>query len=440
MRPAILLVTLAVAPLTFAPAGAKTVIVRGERGDVDTLAKDTALWTWDRDTAEKKFATLGAAWTSSAKDTLRTNDGGKIFGLQAGETLLRFDAKTGKPDSLEILLYNRGDKGDMADKDFIALLEKATKAIDEASGTKSKRFINERSAIKPGEALWAAKNATYALEWSPEKIAASNHAEFVKLILMPAGRAAAYHRDNSQRLTSFVKVDYKSADHLETNAAGDKWIKDVPMVDQGQKGYCAVASTERVLRQFGLPVDQHDLAQLAEASGSEGTDPTKLVAALRRHSGRLRLNPTVLMEINEQFLNSLVNDYNKAARKTKASPLPKVGTQEFYMTFAFDRLDGPTLLAGRGGNASAVRSFEDKIAAQIDKGLPVMWGLILGYAPENPALPQTRGGHMRLIIGYNKKTHQIIYTDSWGAGHERKSMSSENAFAVTEMLVVMSPK
>ena len=34
---------------------------------------------------------------------------------------------------------------------------------------------------------------------------------------------------------------------LKDAASGDVYIQDVPMVDQGQKGYCAVACTERVV-------------------------------------------------------------------------------------------------------------------------------------------------------------------------------------------------
>ena len=44
---------------------------------------------------------------------------------------------------------------------------------------------------------------------------------------------------------------------------GDVVIDGVPMVDQGQKGYCAVATVERLARYFGLEVDQHEMAQVA---------------------------------------------------------------------------------------------------------------------------------------------------------------------------------
>jgi len=41
------------------------------------------------------------------------------------------------------------------------------------------------------------------------------------------------------------------------------------------------------------------------------------------------------------------------------------------------------------------------------------------------------GAHMRLIIGYNENDGEILYTDSWGAGHELKRMDAEDALSIT---------
>ena len=54
-------------------------------------------------------------------------------------------------------------------------------------------------------------------------------------------------------------------------------------------------------------------------------------------------------------------------------------------------------------------------------------------------IPQAKGGHMRLIIGYNNKTNEIIYSDSWGAKHAMKRMPSDNAFPMTTGLYFMEP-
>jgi hypothetical protein len=51
-----------------------------------------------------------------------------------------------------------------------------------------------------------------------------------------------------------------------------------------------------------------------------------------------------------------------------------------------------------------------------------------------------QGGHLRLIIGYNTRTKEIIYSDTWGRGHEKKRMPIDNAFTMTRSLFSMEPK
>jgi hypothetical protein len=46
---------------------------------------------------------------------------------------------------------------------------------------------------------------------------------------------------------------------------------------------------------------------------------------------------------------------------------------------------------------------------------------------------------MRLIIGYNDKTGEILYSDSWGAGHELKRMPLAQAVSMTTGLTTLEP-
>jgi hypothetical protein len=63
---------------------------------------------------------------------------------------------------------------------------------------------------------------------------------------------------------------------------------------------------------------------------------------------------------------------------------------------------------------------------------------MLGIVPEQNA-PRTLGGHMRLIIGYNDQTGEILYTDSWGPGHELDRMSAGDAWTITTGLNTIEP-
>ena len=50
---------------------------------------------------------------------------------------------------------------------------------------------------------------------------------------------------------------------------------------------------------------------------------------------------------------------------------------------------------------------------------------------EEEQIPQAVGGHMRLIIGYNSIANEVLYSDSWGLGHEEKRMSLDDAWTMT---------
>ena len=106
-----------------------------------------------------------------------------------------------------------------------------------------------------------------------------------------------------------------------------------------------------------------------------------------------------------------------------------------------DELMEPKVLVemkARGAQASKYKKFKKDVREQIDKGIPLFWSVKLGIASE-PEIPQANGYHMRLIIGYNDKKGEIIYTDSWGAGHEFKKMRDDWAWTITKSLFYMKP-
>jgi len=69
----------------------------------------------------------------------------------------------------------------------------------------------------------------------------------------------------------------------------------------------------------------------------------------------------------------------------------------------------------------------------------VLWVVFLGVVKENPK-PVSSGGRVRLIVGYNPKTNEIIYSDNWGKGHELKKMSWEKAWAITLTALAVTVK
>jgi hypothetical protein len=220
-------------------------------------------------------------------------------------------------------------------------------------------------------------------------------------------------------------------------ATGDVLIPDVPMVDQGQKGYCVVACAERLMRYYGLPTDANELAQVANSDGTRGTNPDEMLAAVKKLGNRLRVRVRQLdaMEVKE-FL-ALIAEYNRAAKKSGARHVSTAGMM-LDVQRIFSSMDAAVLRAVRTKSKGDQEKFKREIQQRVDAGIPVLWSVILGLFPE-PGVPQEGGGHTRLIIGYNWKTEEVIFTDSWGAGHERKRMALADAMTITLGLSTIEP-
>ena len=70
--------------------------------------------------------------------------------------------------------------------------------------------------------------------------------------------------------------------------------------------------------------------------------------------------------------------------------------------------------------------------------MPVAWSVIRGKFSETPVLRQF-GGHMRLIIGYNPASDELLYSDRWGPGHEVKRLPFDQAWTITTGLYMVIP-
>ena len=49
-------------------------------------------------------------------------------------------------------------------------------------------------------------------------------------------------------------------------------------------------------------------------------------------------------------------------------------------------------------------------------------------------------GYHAIMIGYNLRTKEIIYSTPWGKGHEFKRCSFQDAYEGSNMLVGVGPK
>jgi hypothetical protein len=403
------------------------------------LALD-GLWAMKADDFQSAMAPqrLPFRWNSTTQDAARA--AGKdltLLGLPLVELIARFEA--GRASQLTAVIYARGDVGELAKEDFDALLRKSIAAFDAFTRVKfTPRGKDASSAVKAEGVYWKTARANYLLEYSFTKEVKSRgvpfRAEFIRLEISPPGNAPAM----LSSATNAPRLKFNGSLQVKRDAAtGDVWIGSVPMVDQGQKGYCVVASTERVMRYYGGDVDQNELAQIANTRTEGGTSPQAMYEALRKLSQRLRVKVRDLEKTDVRDYLKLIAEYNRVAKKAGASPIPEMG-QVIDLGVMYQAMQGDLLKEVRTRNKADLGKFVREVQGEIDQGVPLLWSVQLGLFPER-GVPQSGGGHMRLIIGYNTRTQEILFSDSWGAGHELKRMPADVAWTITTGLLTIEP-
>ena len=406
---------------------------------LDPLFARPELWTLKPDDLSKLPEAKQFRWTSAAKDSARAGEGDfQLFGIPVIESVIRFDGS--KLTGITSNFYARGDAGGLSEDEFQALVANAIKAITD--GTKAKYTVRGKdptSAVHAEGLIWVTPAARYLLEYSFTKEVKTKkipfRAEFVRLEITPPEKTVSLLASAS----STTRAKFTGATHVKRDlVSGDVVIPDVPMVDQGQKGYCAVACTERVMRYYGLQVDENELAQVANTSSAGGTSPEAMFGAIKKLGARLRVRvrPVEPMEVPQ--ILALQREYNSVAKKGSRAPLlPDMGHM-IDVSAMYHAMDPTILQEARTKNKSELTRFEHEVESHVDAGFPLIWSVMLGLVPEK-GVPQSGGGHMRLIIGYNQKTQEILYTDSWGAGHELKRMPAASAWTICTGLNVIEP-
>lgn len=339
----------------------------------------------------------------------------KVGDFSHGDVVLRWnDAK--KLERVEIIVYNKGDDGDVTQDEFkskLKELETCLKDVLQIEG-KASRMDKRDTGVTGRTKVWTPEGCgTWLLEYSSTGRGKNFNSEFIRLTIgadiEKGGAADAACRDSLK-------------ENVVTEDDGTVWIKNIPMVDQGKKGYCVPATAARVFAYYGMDgVDQHAMAALCQSrSGAGGTSLPEMREALQKLGRAFHFRVKTMEDCS---IENMIALYNKEAKKKKAMQI----TPETIYFFSFNE---EIMRAARTRNASKVKKWMAEVKKSIDEGVPVLWCVMLGIFKEQ-GLPQNGGGHMRLIIGYNLEDKTIIYSDSWGARHARKEMPLEDAFSMT---------
>jgi len=384
--------------------------------DFDFLMNHAAIWTLTPEQLDQRFESPAFdqqpffKWLTSQHDRARFTRrpfGNVRVGLSllsgkvaAEEVLLDFEGGVLKRATASI--YNRGDAGPMTKEAFERLIAQCGKEIGQQLQVTPKRQTQPQgSALKNVGWIWSAAGADVLMEHNDLTAATKSAAvvpEYLRIKIAPSN-----NRDWSMgvstlgRSTSTLTKRDLLRRVVKIGKTGAR-IEGVPMVDQGEKGYCVLASFQRLFEFYQIPCDQHELAQLLGSSPESGTSGE----AIER----------------------------------------RIGALDRRFETRFQVLIGRTMNPKDAEKLDAKR-FARMVKTQIDRGMPLLWAMRLGIADEDPPLPrrgQISGGHMRMIIGYDEEADQILFTDSWGAGHELKRMKTADAFRSTDGLFVVQPK
>ena len=412
---------------------------------LEILTGTAETWQTTPEKFDQHLSTLRPDWLEAGKTAriggMRRRDTSQLHAIIGGklpvyETVANF--ADGTVQRIQFSLYNRGDAGDIPPDKFKALIEKSKTALIDHAGNPGQDRGKAAGAVLTKGWVWKTAATQYLLESSMKRQQGEDRPEFLRLVLIPSasipkpvlGNAANQGKNAATATLASLKANLKK----ESN--GDVFIGNVPMVDQGQKGYCVVATAERVMRYYGAAVDQHEMAQMADSSSSGGTSPEKMTEALDKIDSKFNLRLKRVLPWTVRGYLDLIKDYNRAARSTKSR---QISDREAYsVAFAYQEMDPETLKKARATNA-AMDKFKKLVRGYIDLGVPLMWSVHLGLYKEGD-LPQSGGGHMRLIIGYNDTANEVLFSDSWGTGHELKRINADEAWSMTSGLYGMEPK
>ncbi len=408
---------------SFIPVLASLLLVTGLQAEkksipcpIDSLIKAPGNWKMTVDEFEKTYTSNGnKQYVWLTEDRTRAKLSRKLYG-NAVMDLTAFDGQVpvqevivdfadGLLNLVSASIYNRADSGPITTEQFAERFKTAGKVMGEILVAKpQQRKADAKNGLLTEGYSWYSRETGIALLEHNEGALGTADREFLRLRMArpsakgPLAASLLHTRGGAAAKLGDLPRNVKK----ETN--GDVLISNMPMVDQGDKGYCVVATVQRVFEYYGIGADMHQIAQISEADPNKGTSTLTMAKELDKIDYRFKTRLDII---------------------GMGQPLTEVKEEkgEYYVGKPVDE-----------------RKFLKAINSYVDKGIPLLWSLQLGLFPEVPQLsPQTSGGHMRMIVGYNEKTQEIIFSDSWGAKHEAKRMKMSDAYKASHGLFVLIP-
>ena len=340
---------------------------------------------------------------------------------------MKLMGKNGKMDAVLIMFANKGDTLGMAPsqkkytspqefkkaviqfrkrerqlaKTIKAQSDQIEQTLKDLLGNYTKQRFGEGHKTTEWVKVWHWTNHVFLL--SEQKDAS--------LSLRIVSPAYAATRGRVKRITDAdLKAELKMRVVRRDN--GDVVITGIPMIDQGQKGYCVPTTWARYLRYMGIPADEYMLANAAQTKKGGGTRNVQMLAAVTQMVRQNRR--TIKTRTGRITLNQVAKYIND-------------GLPIMWSMYSVGPFEGVGQSADRMGNESPEAWKQSlKTARKAAKQLKPPPGKIWGNA------------HICMIIGYNPQTDEIATSDSWGLRHAEKWYTLDEVQAVSqnEMFII----
>ena len=370
------------------------------------LFNDTNLWD---DTADEVGARLNWPVESATSNSIscRLYASSDYRFLDARPYSAVFYGSANSVSSFSLVFANKGDcfaAAGVAEEHFKdgsvtndpAELEKMIERDEETLNEKLESILGKGRRQNFGEG--SAKRKVMRWDWNGHSFLVSvAEGEFVCLSIE---KSEVADKRGKQSKVADMHIRRVHEANVENRNNGDVVIMNIPMVDQGPKGYCVPATFERCMRYMEIPADMYLLAMAGNTGMGGGTVISTLV-------------------------NAVQQEVWAAGRTLKTvDGFPSFKELEKFLK------DGVPVLWGMHStqwfNDTANRRTAMRRSSQSD-----MWKKIIETADDkvdSMARPQ-RGEnlHICIIHGYNKTTGEIAFTDSWGPRFTERWISAKEA-------------
>ena len=328
-----------------------------------------------------------------------TGDSYRLFGARPYSVALYAD-QDGHATVLSAVYTNKGDfksgvgQGEAhfegkstADLDSLgkAMLADETAVLSAITGVlgepKTQRFGDSR-AMRRKVSRW---------DWNGHSlILSSQEGEYVSLSIVPleladAGGKTAKVKD--------IDIRKRLVADIVKESNGDVYLGQIPMVNQGPKGYCAPATFERAMRAAGIEADMYLLAMVGKSGMGGGTSVEFL-----------------LEEVRQQVRSKGRRTKDEKVKELRVRDVKRYIDEGVPVMWTMRSLDQYNKIAN--ANTGKRKSVTDWTKWTQDIAL------------EAEALVKTPSEqdkhHICMIVGYNEATNELAVSDSWGASYERR--------------------